>query len=169
MERDARGPVAAVCELRDAVLMSEAIEVNKSLILRFNEEVFNEHRVDAVDPFLSDDHFNRVSGASGTEDFKRIVRYILDFAPDSRSEINTVVAEGDQVVVFLSWSGTHRGEVQIAGCRFPPTGARFSVQQVHRYRVLGGRIVEHAAVRDDLSLLRQLEDAAGDARNEAPP
>lgn len=149
--------------------MSEAVKANKSLILRFNEEVFNEHRVDAVDRFLSDDHFNQVSGAAGPEDFKRIVRYILDFAPDSRSEINTVVAEGDQVVVFLTWSGTHRGEVQIGGRRFPATGVRFSVQQVHRYRVLDGRIVEHAAVRDDLSLLRQLEDAAGDAPNEVPP
>lgn len=35
--------------------------------------------------------------------------------------------------------------------------------QVHRYRVVEGRIVEHSAVRDDLALLRQLEDAADDA------
>ncbi len=151
-----------VCELRDAVLMSEAIERNKSLIVRFNEEVFNDHRVDAVDRFLAEDHFNEVSGASGVEDFKRIVRYILDFAPDSRSQIDSVVAEGDEVVVFLTWTGTHRGDVQMAGRSFPPTGARFSVHQVHRYRVVDERIVEHAAVRDDLSLLRQLEDAAGD-------
>ncbi|HVF78177.1 MAG TPA: ester cyclase [Solirubrobacteraceae bacterium] len=133
MERRQPDRVTLSVSYERVVFMSDVIEGNKSLIVRFNEE----------------------SGASGTEDFKRIVRYILDFAPDSRSEINTLVAEGDQVVVFLTWSGTHRGEVRIAGRRFPPTAARFSVQQVHRYRVLDRRIVEHAAVRDDLSLLRQ--------------
>lgn len=143
--------------------MTPETESNKSLIVRFNDEVFNQHDVDSVERFLAADHFNEVSGATGVEDFKRIVRYILGFAPDSRSQIATIVAEGDQVVVFLTWSGTHGGEVQLAGRTFSPTGARFSVRQVHRYRVVEGRIVEHSAVRDDLALLRQLEDAADDA------
>ncbi|MDP8908704.1 MAG: ester cyclase [Chloroflexota bacterium] len=143
--------------------MTPPTESNKSLILRFNDEVFNHHDVDAVERFLAADHFNHVSGATGVQDFKQIVRYILNFAPESRSEIDELVAEGDQVVAFLTWTGTHRGEVQVAGRAFPPTGARFSVRQVHRYRVVDGRIVEHAAIRDDLALLRQLEDAADDA------
>ncbi len=143
--------------------MTRETESNKSLIMRFNDEVFNQHDVDAVERFLAGDHFNEVSGATGVEDFKRIVRYILTFAPDSRSEIDVIVAEGDQVVAFLTWSGTHHGEVQLAGRTFSPTGARFSVRQAHCYRVVEGRIVEHSAVRDDLALLRQLEDATDNA------
>lgn len=142
--------------------MSEAsVEANKALVMRFNEEVFNNHDLAAVDRFLSTDHFNHVTGASGADDFKRIVKTVLSVAPDSRSEVDEVVAEGDTVVLFLTWSGTHQGDVTLAGRRILPSGIKFAVAHVHRYRVVDGAITEHFAVRDDLSLLRQL-GGAGD-------
>jgi predicted ester cyclase len=140
--------------------MSDAsVEANKALIMRFNDEVFNNHDLAAVDRFLSGNHFNHVTGKSGADDFKRIVRAVLSVAPDSRSEVDEVVAEGDTVVLFLTWSGTHQGEVTLAGRRVLPTGAKFAVSHVHRYRVVDGAITEHFAVRDDLGLLRQLAQA----------
>lgn len=140
--------------------MSDALlEQNKALVVRFNDEVFNQHDVDAVERFLSHEHFNQVTGESGADDFKRVVRYVLAFAPDSRSEIEEVVAEGETVVLFLTWTGTHLGEVTLGDRVFPPTGVTFRVRHVHRYRVVDGAITEHLAVRDDLSLLLQLEGA----------
>ncbi len=140
-------------------MSDELIEKNKALVVRFNDEVFNSHDVEAVERFMSRDLYNHVTGTAGVEDFKRLVNYILAFAPDSHSEIDEVMAEGDTVVLFLTWSGTHRGEVTVGGRKFAPTGTPFSVNHVHRYRVSNGTIFEHFAIRDDLSLLRQLEEA----------
>ena len=43
----------------------------------------------------------------------------------------------------------------------PPTGRSFEADQIHIYRVAGGKIVEHAASRNDLLLLNQLGLVAG--------
>ena len=39
---------------------------------------------------------------------------------------------------------------------FPGDGRSYTVTHVHIYRVADGKIREHWAVRDDLSMLRQL-------------
>ena len=38
----------------------------------------------------------------------------------------------------------------------PPTGRSFEADQIHIHRVEGGKIVEHAATRNDLLMLSQL-------------
>ena len=36
-----------------------------------------------------------------------------------------------------------------------PTGKSVRVPQIHSFRIGGGQILEHAAVRDDLGMLKQ--------------
>jgi predicted ester cyclase len=72
---------------------------------------------------------------------------------DLRFEFQEVVAEGDVVVVASTMLGQHTGEFQ----HIAPTGNRISQKQVHVFRIgHDGKIVEHRAVRDDLSLMFQL-------------
>ena len=71
--------------------------------------------------------------------------------PDHRFDVEDAVADGDTVAARGTCSGTHRGELW----SIPPTGERFAVQQVHRFRVADGKVAEHRAVRDDLGTLRQ--------------
>jgi len=63
--------------------------------------------------------------------------------------------------------GTHLGELppgvgpaRIMGA-MPPTGRSFEADQIHIHRVEGGKIVEHAASRNDLLMLNQLGLVAG--------
>jgi predicted ester cyclase len=56
------------------------------------------------------------------------------------------------VVIRGRTSGTHDGEFM----GHPPTGRRFSVEQMHWLRVEGGKVAEHWAVRDDMGHARQL-------------
>jgi predicted ester cyclase len=49
--------------------------------------------------------------------------------------------------------GTHTGVVDGSP---PPSGRRFSARQSHWFRVRDGRLVEHWAVRDDLTTMLQL-------------
>ena len=74
--------------------------------------------------------------------------------------IDDVVAEGDKVVLQTTMSGTHEGPFW----GIPPTGRRFAQRHVHVLRIVAGKVVEHAAVRDDLGFLQQLGAAPVPAR-----
>jgi hypothetical protein len=43
----------------------------------------------------------------------------------------------------------------------PPTGRSFEADQIHIHRVADGKIVEHAATRNDLLMLNQLGLVSG--------
>jgi len=79
--------------------------------------------------------------------------HLLDQAfSDQRWQIEDVVAEGDKVVLRCTHSGVHTG----AYFGVPATGRTFAYKQMHIIRVAEGKGVEHWAVRDDASLMRQL-------------
>jgi len=71
-------------------------------------------------------------------------------------------AEGDRVVCKVMMTGTHLGRPTLPEIfhgmlkGVAPTGKRVQVLQYHDFRVSGGQIAEHAAVRDDLGMLLQL-------------
>ncbi|WP_199827030.1 ester cyclase [Streptomyces sp. WM6378] len=77
-------------------------------------------------------------------------------------QINSVVAEGDLIVVHATMSGRHTGPFvtyDLAGAvesAMPPTGKQFSVAQTHWFRVADGQVIDHWANRDDLAMARQL-------------
>jgi predicted ester cyclase len=71
---------------------------------------------------------------------------------DQRWDIHRVLAEGDVVAIHCTHSGRHTGEF----LGIPATGREFAYKQMHFIRVVDGKGVEHWAVRDDASLLRQL-------------
>ena len=64
-----------------------------------------------------------------------------------------MIAEGDKVACRVRVSGTQEGEI----FGIPPTGKSFTAaEHVHWHRVVGGKLVERWAVRDDLGTLIQL-------------
>jgi predicted ester cyclase len=133
--------------------MSE--EENKALVRRYTHEVFDEGRVDAVDRYLAPNIYNHVTGRSGTDDFKRLAAEV-GRRPGSANVIDLLVAEGDHVVALMTITRTLHKELQAFGLTFPASGQSYTVTHVHIYRVADGLIREHWAVRDDLSMLRQL-------------
>lgn len=80
-----------------------------------------------------------------------MIPYVLSSAPDQRYEVDSLVIEGPLAAAMVTWRGTFTGEyLGVKG-----NGQRFSVAQSHLFRVEGGRLAEHWAVRDDLSVFRQ--------------
>jgi predicted ester cyclase len=61
------------------------------------------------------------------------------------------VAENDLVVVFLNFTGTHKGEFQ----GVPPTNKPVNIRSADLYRIENKRIAEHWDVVDQLNLLQQ--------------
>lgn len=87
----------------------------------------------------------------GAANFVRVLRYVGAAAKDARYTVEHVVDGGPLVVARVRWAGHFDGEY--LGVR--GNGGAFDVPQYHCFRIEGGRLAEHWAVRDDLSVFRQ--------------
>ena len=130
-------------------------QANKELIRAYTREVFDQGDVSAVDRYLASDFVNHVTGRSGTEDFRRLAAELSD-APEASNVIEFMVAEGDLVVAFMTVTRTVRSDTTIFGYSVEGRGQSYTVDHVHIYRVAEGKIREHWALRDDISMLQQL-------------
>jgi predicted ester cyclase len=127
----------------------------KTLARRVLEEVFPADDETALSTLISDEFVNH-EAPPGTPPGVGSVAYFMHMLSQAFSEqkwsIQKVVAEGDTVALYCTHSGTHTGDF----FGLPATGRQFSYKQMHMIRIVDGKGVEHWAVRDDASLLRQL-------------
>jgi predicted ester cyclase len=72
--------------------------------------------------------------------------------PDRRDRIDLLMAEGDQVWMRFSTSGTHKGSL----CGLPPTGRRVGVPVVSIMKFAHGEWKESWTFADELGMLLQL-------------
>lgn len=77
------------------------------------------------------------------------------------TEILGMVSEGEWVVCRVTVKGRHaiRPSIPFDGGIYNvtvPDGREFSVQHIHMYRIVDGKIMEHWANRDDLGAARQM-------------
>ncbi|MCI4320096.1 MAG: ester cyclase [Thermoplasmata archaeon] len=75
--------------------------------------------------------------------------------------LHEMVAEGEWVSVRTTCHGVHAAEPAFAVnsgifTGLPPSGRSYTVQHLHLFRVVDGRILEHWACRDDLGAARQI-------------
>ncbi|MDW0245775.1 MAG: ester cyclase, partial [Nitrososphaeraceae archaeon] len=72
--------------------------------------------------------------------------------PDIHANIEHIIAENDLVVVFLNFTGTHKGEFH----GLQPTNKPVNIRSADLYRIENEIIVEHLDVVDQLNLLQQI-------------
>jgi steroid delta-isomerase-like uncharacterized protein len=126
---------------------------NKSIVRRYFEQVFNEHRQDLVEEFLADNIELHGSGlAAGVEVVKQWLSTFTTAFPDHHYTIEDVVAEGDRVVARTTFKGTQLGEMQ----GIPATGKVASVPAITIFRLENGKIAEGWMVSDGLGMMQQL-------------
>jgi steroid delta-isomerase-like uncharacterized protein len=131
-------------------------EENKALVRRLWEEVLNKRNLEVADELLAPGSVNHEAPAGrtheGPESLKQVVGMLTSAFPDHHTIVEDIIAEGDKVMVRTTFSGTHQGPFM----GIPPTGKRFSQQQIHVVRIVDGKATEHWAVRDDISMMQQL-------------
>ena len=138
-----------------------SIEENKKLIQRLYDEGINRHDAAAAAAFYALDAKNhgRQVGRAGMQ---AVFEALFSTFPDFTYRIEHSTAEGDRVACKVTMTGTHFGQSTLAQAftgmltGVAPTGKAVRVLQFHSFRVSGGQILEHEAVRDDLSMLLQL-------------
>ena len=122
-----------------------SLSTNKALVKSFVEEVFNKHDLSSIEKYLAG-HRNEEF-----KQFKESLTLFFTAFPDIHANIEHVVAENDLVVVFLNFTGTHKGEYQ----ERPSTNKQVTTRSADLYRIENEKIVEHWDVVDQLNLLQQ--------------
>jgi predicted ester cyclase len=89
-----------------------------------------------------------------TEDNKALVRRFVDeiFVAGQLEAIDELVAEGDLVVARVTSSGTPTADFM----GVPASDKRYTIGEMHLFRMRHGRVVEHWHQQDALGLMRQL-------------
>lgn len=133
----------------------QTTQQNKEVVRRVIE-VYNRGNLDAVDELLAPDYVNHdptmPEDVRGPEGFKEYVAMFRAAFPDMQMEIQSQVAEGDEVATRWSGTGTHDGNLM----GIPPTGNRVEVTGMAFDRFSGGKVVESWSNDDILGLMRQI-------------
>ena len=132
---------------------SDATQIVLDLVARMNSG-----DIPGAGALLAENCLNHaaIPEAQGRSGFERIAAKLRTAFPDLKLKVEDVVAAGDRVVVRGTVTGTHRGPLMFVHAPLEATGKSFTVEQIHIYRVVDGRIVESWAGRDDIGMFRQL-------------
>jgi steroid delta-isomerase-like uncharacterized protein len=141
-------------------VLAQSNEENNINTVRQVAEAFNTGNVSNVTEFISPQYFNHESQADpirgqlrGPEEFIDTVENLRAAFPNLNHKEQQIIAQNDTVISVLNVTGTNTGNFFI----LPPTGKNISYDAVHIYRIgEDGKIVEHKAIRDDLTFLAQL-------------
>lgn len=130
-------------------------EENKKLVRDFFEAL-DRDAVDAVERFMAEDYIDHNPPFPGLPRGREgVLSYCEHFRhahPDGRHVILDQVAEGDKVVTRLAGYGTHTGNLMgVEG-----TGASLEMSGIAIHRIEEGRLAEHWAVTDLVSLMQQI-------------
>ncbi len=131
-----------------------SVERNKALVRRL-VEAWNTRNWAVFDEVMAPDyvdHYALPGLKPGREAYKEAQISTTNAFPDFQFTIEDMIAEGDKVVVRLTFSGTHRGE--FAG--IAPTGKRVTYTHIRILRVVRGKFVEDWGFSDRLGALQQL-------------
>jgi steroid delta-isomerase-like uncharacterized protein len=129
-------------------------DTNEAVIRRFVNEVLNEGDYSAMRELVHADYVYRspdqeLHGADALEELLTAYRTGL---PDMSTSVDDLVVSGDKVVISITLTGMHKGNLM----GIPATGRRLAVHGMVLSRLEDGRIVEEWEVLDTLGMYQQL-------------
>ena len=139
-------------------------DVNKAILGRHFNEVLNQGQLAVIDEIYADGYVLdapvqtegsvQAHGAThGRDGLKKRVTLFRTAFPDIHFSMDDLVAEGDQVVVQYTFSGTHTGQFG----ELEPTGRHISVLGILIALVRDGKIESAVSVFDSGDMMHQLE------------
>ncbi len=126
--------------------MAESIEFrNKQVIERLMAEV-DKGNLAVIQEIYSDEYVDRTPSpirglAPGKAGIRKAAEIFSKAFPDTKHQLEQVIAEGDRVVLHMSAEGTHTGEL----FGVAPTGKTVKLSGISIYRLSEGKIVERWA------------------------
>jgi len=131
-------------------------ESRKSLVQRFNDEVWGKGNLDVVYEVFAPDYVRHDlrpgNPPPGPDGQRKIASDFRAAFPELKTAIVFMVVEGEFVVSRWTAEGTHTGDWN----NIPPTGKRIRFCGVNIYRIRNGKVIELWNHRDDLGVMQQL-------------
>ena len=118
---------------------------NKAIVRRFLEEVLNERNLMALEQYVSADAADHLNGSMAWY-------LVLSAFPDFRLTIEHMIADGENVTVLASFSGTHRSSLM----GIAPTGKGVTSRVAFNFRVAEQKIVESWMEFEPWGLMQQV-------------
>jgi steroid delta-isomerase-like uncharacterized protein len=127
---------------------------NKRLVRRFVDEVLAGGRVEPIDELVAADFVSHTWDMTdaGRDKLKATTPQMHERLSDVEMTVDDLVAEGDQVVARLTSSATPTGDFMGVSA----AGKRYTIGEIHWFRVRDGQLVEHWHQIDGLGMMRQL-------------
>ena len=125
---------------------------NKAVTRRWIEEGANEQNISVADETVAADFVYHNTDIRGIAGFKQNFSAIFAAFPDAHWTIDDQIAEGDKVVVRMTFQGTHEGQWM----GIPPTGKHLTWKMIVIFRLADGKIAEMWANWDTLGAFQQL-------------
>jgi steroid delta-isomerase-like uncharacterized protein len=134
------------------------VEDNKRVAREFIDRVFVHQDPKAVDELATEDFTARTFGPlpPGREPLKQAMARAGAGVSDPEFRIEDVIAEGDRVAVRLTTTAVHSGTFM----GVPPSGRRYSISEIHIFRIRDGQVAEHWHEFDRAALVAQLRGEA---------
>lgn len=121
---------------------------------------FNTHNVSLLLSLVTDD-FELVDVAlgmswHGPQGWGEWLQNWTTSMPDANVQLNTITAQGDQVVTEHTGGGTHTGPLNTPMGSIPPTGKPVQLKFAEVFEMRDGKIKTLRAYWDTATLMRQL-------------
>jgi predicted ester cyclase len=136
-----------VCTIAVSTAHADDLEADKQLVRSVIEQVFNKRQPDVLDRYLAVgyiEHNPRLG--QGLAHHREFVSRVLAAFSDYHGEIQQIIAEGDEVMVRIEWTGTQDGPF----LNLPPSGHKVSFETADIFRIADGKLAEHWDVVDSL-------------------
>lgn len=134
--------------------IDETLRHNKQIAREVIERIFVGQEDEAIDSLISVTFVPHTFGPMqpGREGLREGVRRASAGVSDARFDIHDMIAEEDRVAVRLTSSARHTGPFM----GIEPTGMRYSIDEIHIFRIREGQVIEHWHEFDKLALMQQL-------------
>ena len=129
---------------------------NKEIVEKSFEVVANGD-YEGMDSYIAEDYVRHCQATpeliiESLDAFKEFIRMDRLSIPDQKLNVKMLVAEGDLVAFWATYSGTQTGQMG----PFPPTGKSAELDFSGVHRLENGKVVETWVTWDNITILSQL-------------
>jgi steroid delta-isomerase-like uncharacterized protein len=127
----------------------------KAVVRRNAEEVQSHGNFEVFEQLFADDFIDHTPQPNTTPDkagVRKLYGYLREAFPDFHAKIHWQLVDGDRVVTYKTYYGTHEGHF----LGVDPTHRKIHFETVDVMRVQRGQITDHWGVGNLFSLMQQL-------------
>lgn len=136
-------------------MVADSAQANKARQQSLVETLQNRGELSRIPEFIDPaivDHTRPPGLPEGIEGVRAILGMIRQGFPDHDAKVVHMVAEGDLVATYKTFTGTNKGSFFGA----PPTGKKATIRVMDFVRYRDGKVAEHWNIVDMAGLMQQL-------------